>query len=232
MSRTTNKKAARMHENEAIEKAKDTKEEACAAASSASSGMIHVIKSICCAAMDQWQQLTTFLAPYFQALLAYPKKFLSKEAVKEVYDDLQAKFLDYSFAKFVSDIVNISLTLMLLPLTIMVVFWRTVWNRMSYWYGVWFGPDMTLTDCVNWLFSTLMNGKNWALGSIRGIANGDLTWQQVWNESLDNTESTLQKGMTRLGEDSYLTWGVRRLEIISILRRLHAGPAPMPMKED
>jgi hypothetical protein len=221
----SNKKAARMHENEAIEKAKDTREECEAAISSASSGMMHFVKSICCAGMDQWQQMVAFLAPYIHAVTSYPRKFLSKEAIKGVYNDLQAKFLDYSFTKFVADMVNIMLTIMLLPLTLMVVFWRTVWNRFSYWFGVWFGPDMTLTDCINWVFSTLISCKDWTLRSMGGLMNGELTWQQVWNDSLDNSESMLQKGMTRFGEDSYLTWGVRKLGFITILRRLHVGSA-------
>jgi len=227
ISRVSNKKAARTHENESIEKTKDAREEAGAAISSASSGVVHCVKSIGCAAMDQWQQLITFLAPYIDALTSYPKKFVSKEAIKETYNDLQIKFLDYSFAKFVADVVNIMLTIILLPLTIMIVFWRTVWNRLSYWFTACFGSAMTLTDCVNCLFTTLRDCKDWALGSFQGMANGDLTWQQVWDDLLDNTASMLQKAMTRLGENAYLTKAVRQFGIMTLLQRLHAGPAPM-----
>jgi hypothetical protein len=227
MSARTNKKSARMHGDEAIEKAKDAREECEAAVSSASSGMMHFMKSICHAAMSQWQQMVTFLAPYITALISFPKKLFSQDSIKTVYNDLQVKFSEYSFPMFISDMVKITLTIMLLPMTIAIVMWKTIWLKISDWHVLWFS-DVTLNDLVNWLCS----GKDWAVGSMWSLLNGELTFQQFWNDSLNGTESMLRRGMTRFGETSYFTWGIKQFGVIDILQRLHMGPMPMPVKED
>jgi len=232
MNANANKKVARGHESEAKEKAKDTRDECGAAVSSASSGMMHFIQSIIHAAMYQWQQLMHFLAPYIDAMMAFPKQCCSQESLQHVYNHLYEKFSNYSFAKFISDMVNITLTIVLLPLTLAIVIFRMAWSKLEAWYDMWFGPDMTLNDLVNWIFASLKSGKDWAVGSARGLANGDLTFPQFWNDCLDNTESMLNRGMEHTGENSYFTWGIKRGQVIPILHRLHAGPAPKPNKID
>jgi hypothetical protein len=233
-SMNTNKKMARSHEMEAKEKAKDTREACDAAVSSASSGLMHFVSSIVHAAMYQWQHLMGFLAPYIDALMAFPKKFFSQESFKNVYNDLYERFSNYTFAQFINDMVNITLTIMLLPLTLTVVICRMMWSKLEAWYDMWFGPDMTLNDLVNWIFASLKSGKNWAVGSARDLASGDLTWTQFWNNSLDNVESMVQRGMTQTGENSYFTWGVKKAQVIPMLHRWHADPVsvPVPKKND
>jgi len=188
------------------------------------SGIIDFAGNILSAAFNQWQQLVMFLSPYIDTIRSFPKKIYSETGspcAEYVYNGLYNKFADYTLTKFVADIVNIVLTLILLPLTVTVAILRGIRDKSANVCTSVCSCWGCLQETYEWTISTSKPVINWFQTTRDELRNGDLTWKDLWNDALDCLVSGLQRSVTYFGEESKFTWVVNISKINKLLEVLH-----------
>jgi len=196
--------------------------------------LIHFISSIFAAAFNQWQQLVMFLSPYVENLRSLPKRIFSEYVlpiVEYTYNTLHDKFTNYTFSKFVADVVEVGLTIVLLPLTITVGILRGIRNKslnsctMCCDAGT--GACTSVKNIIsfshemaNWLISTPKRVVTWSKTTFTEVRSGDITWKEACNDMLDCIKAELGNGCEYFGENSTFTYVVRTCKIGTILKWL------------
>jgi len=191
---------------------------------STASSIIDFAGSIFSAALHQWQQLVTFLSPHVEYVRGVSKKLVFETGLpyaKQVYDGTSQKFVDYSFSKFVADIVNVALLLVLLPLTITVAVLRTIRDKTTSVCGSMCNHGNCIGEQAKSVLSTPGKVVNWFKTTRAELQSGDTTWKGLWNDELDCLGSLLNSGVTYFGEDSKFTWLSQVCKIPKLLEILH-----------
>jgi len=203
--------------------------------SQSGSGIVHFLSSIFAAAFDQWQQLVMFLSPYVEIVRGIPKKLFCDVLMPTVectYNTLHDKFSDYTFVKFVADVVEMALTLALLPLMITVAILRAVRNKSlgscAMCREASTGACSTINNvvccshqCGQWLVSSAKGILTWSKTTCTELRNGDITWKDAWNSILDCIKTELRNGCDHFGENSAFARIVYVTRIGDVLNVLH-----------
>jgi len=204
-------------------------------ASQQSSGVVDLVTSVFTAVFDQWKQLVMFLSPYVETVRSFPKKVYSDVLLPHAqcaYNGLCDKFTDYNFSKFVSDVLNITLAIVLFPFIMAVAILGIVRDKCSNLCGT--CCDVENGDCTwirnfqnllhercGWLISTCKRMKKWLTTTWEELRSGDITWKDLWNDMLDCIDAQLQRVVVFFGETSMFTWMIKVSRIRKILEMLH-----------
>jgi len=177
---------------------------------------------ICNTAIYHLQSFIDYVSPYM-AKMGLPT--LSNPRVNYWCNQFQTHFADYTFVKFVADIVNAMLIITLFPLILTVAILRyfrckfhdfgsymseTAGNFASLIYKKFESFSSTSSQVIKWLGTTCEE-----------LLSGELTWKQVWNDSLDCVENQLRKTVFYFGRHSMVAWLIRVSRIGDILQKLH-----------
>jgi len=185
---------------------------------------------ICSVALNQLQQLVLFLTPYLE-VFGVPIQYVADPRVEHFHNRLQENFADYTFAKFVADVANGLVFVALLPLLIIVSELRKGRGKVFKFLGQCrifvqhacetVGIFLTLLyEQYDWLSSTLKQGIGWSFTTYEELYNGDITWKQIWNDTLNKIEDQFRKGVNYFGPQSIFTSVIKICRIGDMLQML------------